>query len=367
MDGANCSCFGANIHDCGDPCGISSGSCINGTVCGFINVSNRNRCQQYETKSGEEQSPNQFCIPKNPQNGYQLVSQCTDMQVNNLIKPDGSATGLNRRDILAACGVSTPPPGSSPSPSGSPTGTGGQCGDILTVNDQTFAPFSNSSPDFTTVIYRAPTIPGAQIIGVEATFDDGFDSYEYLPLVTTNDGNTFTRLDHTCKDKLNGWVDVCTPPTNRIHSLTLSNYQQTPDVSLTTIQFHFKERASSNKINFTALKWKYRMLCSSPTPPTTTIRAQCLSVAVYDTNWDRLSTNDIQTLQSGDTIRLAVSGDTTGGSIDKARFRVNGDLKPDTSQRRADTGEFYLEYTIPANTKSFSVNAQLHHSSLGWY
>lgn len=102
-------------------------------------------------------------------------------------------------------------------------------------------------------------------------------------------------------------------------------------------------------------------------PPDTGFSAQCLNIQVFDTKWNKIT--DLSSLMAGDTIRLTVSGGTTKGSIDKARFTINGSQKAAVTQKRAGTNEFFDEYTIPDGVKSFTINAQLHHtdSSVGWF
>jgi len=105
---------------------------------------------------------------------------------------------------------------------------------------------------------------------------------------------------------------------------------------------------------------------STPTA-TPTITAACLNVKAYDTSFNELDATDLTLLKSGDKVRFAVLGTTSGGSIDKARFSINGGSYQETTLKKPGTEEFYYEYTIPAGTVSFSVTAQLHHSIFGWF
>lgn len=101
-------------------------------------------------------------------------------------------------------------------------------------------------------------------------------------------------------------------------------------------------------------------------PPSEPVTAACHEIKVYDTNWNQIT--DLSTLKAGDTIRFTVSGQTTSGTIDMARFRVNSPAwRAAVTQKRPGTQEFYDEYTIPEGVTSFTVNAQLHHTSLGWF
>jgi hypothetical protein len=97
----------------------------------------------------------------------------------------------------------------------------------------------------------------------------------------------------------------------------------------------------------------------------TPISAQCLDIKAFDTNWERIT--DLSTLKPGDTVRFTVAGNTSSGKIDKARFKINGIQRPAVTQKRPNTNEFYDEYVIPEGITDFTVKAQLHHSSIGWF
>lgn len=103
----------------------------------------------------------------------------------------------------------------------------------------------------------------------------------------------------------------------------------------------------------------------SPTPPP--IGASCLDVVAYDTDWNQLSISDLAVLGEGDVVRFAVAGSTTSGFFDKAQFTINGVLRSEVTAQKPGSNEFYDEYTVPAGVTSFTVNAQIHHSSLGWF
>jgi hypothetical protein len=111
---------------------------------------------------------------------------------------------------------------------------------------------------------------------------------------------------------------------------------------------------------------------SSPDPrctesKTPAISAACLEIKAFDTEWNRLSASELSNLKAGDTVRFTVAGTATSGSIDKARFTINGVQRAETTSKRPQTNEFYDEYTIPEDTTSFTIGAQIHHSSLGWF
>ncbi len=95
--------------------------------------------------------------------------------------------------------------------------------------------------------------------------------------------------------------------------------------------------------------------------------AQCSTVMIYDQNWNLLSNAALSQLPPGSVIRLVISGTTTEGTIDQARFTVNGVQRNAVATKRTGTNEFYDDYTIPAGVTTFSVQAQLHHSTFGWF
>jgi hypothetical protein len=103
----------------------------------------------------------------------------------------------------------------------------------------------------------------------------------------------------------------------------------------------------------------------TPTPPP--IGAACLDVKVYDTNWVLLSSSELSKLAPGDVVRFAVAGTTTSGGFDKTRFTINGTLRPEVTAQKPASDEFYDEYTIPDGVTDFTVSAEIHHTSLGWF
>lgn len=94
------------------------------------------------------------------------------------------------------------------------------------------------------------------------------------------------------------------------------------------------------------------------------VTALCLNIKAYDENWIRLSLSDLSSLQPGTKIRITVSGDTSSGNFDMARFSVNSVTLGETTQLKPETQEFYDEYVIPVDVQSFSIEAQLHHQQL---
>ena len=109
---------------------------------------------------------------------------------------------------------------------------------------------------------------------------------------------------------------------------------------------------------------------NTPLPPTPTgtpvINYQCLNIKAYDTNWNLLTIDDLSNLQEGDKVRFTVAGTATSGTFDKAKFTINSVDQPETTAKKPSSEEFYSEHTIPAGITTFTIDAQIHHSTQGW-
>jgi hypothetical protein len=79
-----------------------------------------------------------------------------------------------------------------------------------------------------------------------------------------------------------------------------------------------------------------------------------------------LTVAQLAQLKAGDKVRFAVGGTASGGSFDKAKFKINGVERPEVTGKRPNSQEYFDEYTLPAGVTTFTINAQIHHSSLGW-
>lgn len=101
------------------------------------------------------------------------------------------------------------------------------------------------------------------------------------------------------------------------------------------------------------------------TPPDSTY--QCVSIKVYDMSWNLLSSQDLQELKPGDKIRFGAVF-ATDGTVDKARFTINGTLRPEvTTLKPGTSNEIYDEYTIPEGITTFKVTSQIHSTEIGWF
>lgn len=77
--------------------------------------------------------------------------------------------------------------------------------------------------------------------------------------------------------------------------------------------------------------------------------AQCLNIKVYNTNWNQLSAIQLPDLKKGDSVRFAVVGGNSHGTVDKARFRINDGTWQETANKNPNN-EYYFAYTIPQVT-----------------
>ncbi|MEJ2347880.1 MAG: hypothetical protein P8Y17_01605 [Patescibacteria group bacterium] len=112
---------------------------------------------------------------------------------------------------------------------------------------------------------------------------------------------------------------------------------------------------------------RYDEDCTPKTTPPPGLDCQCLDIKVFDEEWSQLSIEQLASLEAGDVVRFTVSGVSSAGAIDKARFTINGVQRPEVTAKRPGTNEFYDEYTIPEGVSNFTINAELHHTTIGWF
>lgn len=94
--------------------------------------------------------------------------------------------------------------------------------------------------------------------------------------------------------------------------------------------------------------------------------AQCNSVSAYSEDWVLLTPTELSQLSVGDTVYFTIDGSANRGFFQKARFSINGAPAVEVTTRRPGGNDFYIEYTIPAGIKDFSVTAEMMHSEAGW-
>jgi hypothetical protein len=106
--------------------------------------------------------------------------------------------------------------------------------------------------------------------------------------------------------------------------------------------------------------------CTPTTTPPPGATAQCLNIRAYDTEWNEIPASILPSLKAGDKVRFAVAGTASSGSFDKAKFKINGVERAEVATKKPSSQEFYDEYTIPEGVTTFTINAQIHHTTLGW-
>ena len=106
----------------------------------------------------------------------------------------------------------------------------------------------------------------------------------------------------------------------------------------------------------------------SPRPP------QCLNVKAYRVTqatgaevWTLLTAAQLSALKTGATINFCVAGSTTTGTFDRAQFKINAKLKPETKSKRPNSNDYCQSYKILSTDKTVSVKAKIHHATLGWF
>jgi hypothetical protein len=101
-------------------------------------------------------------------------------------------------------------------------------------------------------------------------------------------------------------------------------------------------------------------------PPTPFYIAKCQRIQAYNEAWTLLTTANLSTLKAGDKVNFCAVGATNNGSFDKAKFTINGTAQAETTTKRPSSNDYCQLYTIAASVNTFNVNAQVHHTTLGW-
>lgn len=110
-------------------------------------------------------------------------------------------------------------------------------------------------------------------------------------------------------------------------------------------------------------------ITNNPTnPPTSSPAAPyCAVITTYDADWNLIEASSRSTLTAGTDINFCVSGTAPSGTFDKAKFTINGTVQDETTTKRPSSSDYCQSYTIPDDITSFTVSAQIHHSTLGWF
>jgi hypothetical protein len=120
-------------------------------------------------------------------------------------------------------------------------------------------------------------------------------------------------------------------------------------------------------------------------PPSPSPGLICENIKVYRvtgaislaSSWTLLSSQDLGALRAGDIIYFATLGSSFNGAvIDKARIRVNSSVWTTANETTSikpkllstDPNEFYISYTIPQATATFTAQSEIHDAlSNSWY
>lgn len=106
---------------------------------------------------------------------------------------------------------------------------------------------------------------------------------------------------------------------------------------------------------------------TKPTPtPTPPVNASCLSVTAYDANWQAIDVNKLSSLKVGTKVNFCVAGSSNSGAFDKAQFKINTTLYPETITKRPSSNDYCQSYTITSTDKTVDIKAKIHHTILGW-
>lgn len=98
----------------------------------------------------------------------------------------------------------------------------------------------------------------------------------------------------------------------------------------------------------------------------TDLTASCQGTKVYSSAFVELTSTQVSGLKSGDTINFCVSGTTSAGNFDKAKFTINGVAQPETTTKRPGSNDFCQSYTIKPSDTTVHAVGQIHHVTLGW-
>ncbi|HCR35536.1 hypothetical protein A2130_02695 [Candidatus Woesebacteria bacterium GWC2_33_12] len=92
------------------------------------------------------------------------------------------------------------------------------------------------------------------------------------------------------------------------------------------------------------------------------VNPQCVGPAeAYDTSWNKLSNTQLSQIKVGDKIRFTISdrmgatGSTLTGKAKKARFTINGVLRPEVTTKDPSDNKFYDEYTVTTTDLGLTI------------
>jgi hypothetical protein len=92
----------------------------------------------------------------------------------------------------------------------------------------------------------------------------------------------------------------------------------------------------------------------------------CGPVKAYDANWVALTNAQLSTLKPEANINFCVSGTAATGTFDKAQFKINSTVEPETITKRSGSSDFCQAYTVLSTDTAVNVRAKIHNSISGW-
>jgi hypothetical protein len=92
-----------------------------------------------------------------------------------------------------------------------------------------------------------------------------------------------------------------------------------------------------------------------------------MAVNAYDASWGSLTKSQLSLLAVGAQVNFCVSGSAPSGTFDKAQFKINTTLEPETTTQRPGSSDYCQSYTILSTDTTVNVQAKIHHTTLGWF
>ena len=93
-------------------------------------------------------------------------------------------------------------------------------------------------------------------------------------------------------------------------------------------------------------------------------------VKAYNTGWNQLNASQLSALKAGNKVRFTIPSEYRLFDVlirfEKARFTINGITGPVVTDKKPGSNEYFYEYTIPASTTSFNVQAEVFFPGRGW-
>ncbi len=274
--------------------------------------------------------------------------------------PGGPLNGAGQYTWCCPAPQATEPPATT-APTAPPGPAGPVCGNGVCESGESY---SNCQADCS-ASSGGCTVTGGGLLGACITVGQDCATNNQLPTAVTYQGGGFD----TAAEAGDCVVNDNTPGVSVISSGTAGPGTYCPHTTNTVEKYGCGSCMQMDIGGHGATSWSGPCATTTgptPTPPTGT--TQCLNIKAYDTDWNQIV--DLNSLAQGDTVRFAAAGSAASGNFDRARFTINGVLRPEVTGSVPSTTppEFYDEYVIPAGVTSFTVGAEIHHQQTdSWY